>query len=81
MIGTCGFTKVLKIEKTYRNSQQLIDEMSLFISKNPNQIKKQLRSDKSLDKPITFFYYENNVVAILEQAIDKIIEKYGEEKS
>ena len=76
-----GFAKVLKIEKTYRNSQQLIDEMSLFISKNPNQIKKQLCSDKSLDRPITFFYYENNVVAILEQAIDKIIEKYGEEKS
>lgn len=28
-----GFTKLLKIEKTYRNSQQLIDEASHFVTK------------------------------------------------
>ncbi len=44
-----GFSSILKIEKTYRNSQQLIDEASNFVTKNPLQLKKNLVSDKRLN--------------------------------
>lgn len=36
------------IEKTYRNSQQLIDASSNFVMKNPDQTRKELKSSKSL---------------------------------
>ena len=54
-----GETEILKIEKTYRNSQQLIDVASTFITKNPDQIKKELKSDKSLEIPISLIWYQN----------------------
>ena len=47
-----GYTKILKIEKTYRNSQNLIDDASNFVLQNPLQLKKQLRSDKKLEYPL-----------------------------
>lgn len=39
------------IEKTYRNSQQLIDASSNFVMKNPDQTRKELKSSKSLKYP------------------------------
>ena len=47
-----GDTDTRKIVKTYRNSQELIDEAGSFVMKNPNQIKKKLKSDKSTTQPI-----------------------------
>jgi len=49
-----GKTEVSFIEKTYRNSQELIDIAQNFIMKNENQLKKNLKSDKSLTKPVEF---------------------------
>lgn len=46
------------IEKTYRNSQQLIDIAGKFIMKNDNLLKKELISDKKEDKPIKIVYHE-----------------------
>lgn len=51
--------KVLKIQNTYRNSQELIDIAGSFVMKNKNQINKKLRSNKHIDKPIKIIYYEN----------------------
>lgn len=42
------------IEKTYRNSQQLIDASSNFVMKNPDQTRKELKSSKSLKYPINW---------------------------
>lgn len=47
-----GKTEVSFIEKTYRNSQELIDVAQNFIMKNENQLKKNLKSDKSLANPL-----------------------------
>ncbi len=47
-----GDTDTRKIVKTYRNSQELIDEAGSFVMKNPNQIKKNLKSDRSTTQPI-----------------------------
>lgn len=76
-----GKTKRLKIEKTYRNSQQLINEATNFVTKNPLQIKKDLKSDKSLDYPLVFWGYDKKPIFTLIQIIDKIISKFGADKS
>lgn len=50
--------KLLKITKTYRNSQNLIEYSRNFIMKNPDQIDKELISNKELNNPIKFKFYE-----------------------
>ena len=84
------YCETLKIEKTYRNSQQLIDIAGEFIQKNPNQIKKQLKSEKQLEKPITIIKYKDKekrnqtkkeIKKAMKKALDYIIEKYGIEKN
>ena len=76
-----GYTEVLKIEKTYRNSQQLIDEASRFILKNPLQLQKDLRSDKSLNYPLVFWGYGGNPSQALSKAIKKIVSEFGTQAS
>lgn len=51
-------SEVLKIEKTYRNCQELIKATSTFIQQNPSQIKKQLISVKHIAKPILIEYIQ-----------------------
>lgn len=53
------------IEKTYRNSQQLIDASSNFVMKNPDQTKKELKSSKSLKYPIKLVNFDNDFDEIL----------------
>lgn len=55
-----SFSESLKIETTYRNSQELINASSYFIQKNNAQIKKQLTSNKHISKPILVDYLEYN---------------------
>lgn len=76
-----GYTKVLKIEKTYRNSQQLIDEASRFILRNPVQLKKKLKSDKQLNYPLVFWGFDNDPKTALQGAIDKIVSDEGRHSS
>ena len=45
-------SKILKIQTTYRNSQELIQTAGLFVMKNDFQIKKNLTSSKKDFKPI-----------------------------
>ena len=72
-----GYTKVLKIEKTYRNSQNLIDEASRFVLQNPLQLRKDLRSDKKLDYPLVFWGYDDEPYKVLQFAINKIVSEFG----
>lgn len=44
--------KILKIQNTYRNSQELISVAGAFVMKNKSQMKKRLKSKKSIAKPI-----------------------------
>lgn len=43
-----GYAKMLKIVKTYRNSQEVIDIAGNFIQKNSEQIRKRLLSPKNI---------------------------------
>ena len=51
--------KELYITNTYRNSKELIHVAGSFIMKNPRQMKKKLKSNKSIAKPIVVCYYKN----------------------
>ena len=51
--------KELYITNTYRNSKELIYVAGSFIMKNPRQMKKELKSHKSILKPIVVCYYKN----------------------
>ena len=52
-------TKELYITNTYRNSKELIRIAGDFIMKNPRQIKKKLKSNKSISKPIIICFYKD----------------------
>ncbi len=51
---------IKKLKMTYRNPQQLINVAGNFIMKNKNQIKKILKSNKSIKTPIKIAYFKNN---------------------
>ncbi|MGN1344499.1 MAG: UvrD-helicase domain-containing protein, partial [Traorella sp.] len=55
-----GYAKLLKIVKTYRNAQQVIDIAGNFIQKNKNQIQKELKSTKSIKNPVIIYTYDNS---------------------
>lgn len=76
-----GQASIMRLEQTYRNSQQLIDEAGAFVMKNPHQYQKHLRSAKSLDYPLTFMCYQDNPFAVLQRTINKIIQVAGAEGS
>ena len=66
-----GYTKILKINNTYRNSQELINVAGKFIMKNKRQLYKKLRSGKRIEKPIKIMYGDN-----LKKMLDKVIERH-----
>jgi len=51
--------KKLYLTNTYRNSKELINVAGSFIMKNNRQIKKLLKSNKHLIKPIIILYYKD----------------------
>lgn len=65
-------SKIFRLEKTYRNSKELLDIMGNFILKNKRQITKRLFSDKRLNIPIYIYYYDNDLYSVLEQVIKDV---------
>ena len=55
-----GYAKLLKIVKTYRNSQEVIDIAGNFIQKNASQIQKTLQSPKNIEDPVIIYTYDSN---------------------
>ena len=73
-----GEHETLFIERTYRNSQQLIDISAKFIQQNPKQLAKNPKSTKELDCPVEFMSYnQNNAFAVLVDQIRQIVAEYG----
>ena len=70
--------KVFKLQNTYRNSQELINISKRFILKNPFQIKKKLKSNKHLYKPIRIVYYtDKNIKKRFNKLINYIDKNIG----
>ncbi len=56
-----GYGEELKITKTYRNAQEVIDIAGGFIQKNDSQLKKTLESPKHITNPIVVQTYTEDV--------------------
>ena len=84
-----GYAKMLKIVKTYRNAQEVIDIAGNFIQKNSTQIQKQLLSPKTIEDPVIIYTYDSTekrpngnrrsgadyaLASTVEAAIEKILE-------
>ena len=84
-----GYAKLLKIVRTYRNSQEVIDIAGGFIQKNKEQIDKDLISSKHIEDPVIIYTYDskykgkdgNNksgvnyaIAHAIETALEKIME-------
>ena len=54
-----GYAKLLKIVRTYRNSQEVIDIAGNFIQKNKSQIEKDLISPKHIEDPVIIYTYDS----------------------
>ena len=54
-----GYAKMLKIVRTYRNSQDVIDIAGNFIQKNSAQIEKRLLSSKRITDPVIIYTYDS----------------------
>jgi len=54
-----GYAKLLKIVRTYRNSQEVIDIAGNFIQQNPSQIQKDLISNKHIEDPVIIYTYDS----------------------
>lgn len=65
-------SKIMKITNTYRNSKQLIKIAGDFIMKNKYQMKKTLKSNKSLSKPIEIIY-SNNLYKVIDKLGNNIL--------
>ncbi|ANX11667.1 hypothetical protein ABE41_006575 [Fictibacillus arsenicus] len=74
-----GRSELMKIEKTYRNSQELINVAGNFVMRNKKQIKKNLVSGKNNDQPLRIFGYtgENEKLSSLKHLIEQIVNDYG----
>lgn len=83
-IDLMGHGEMLKITKTYRNSQELIDIAGNFIQENESQIKKRLKSPKHIDNPIIVKVYDDSYdimkhkVAALLEALGHIHSEFGD---
>ena len=53
-----GYAKLMKIVRTYRNSQEVIDIAGNFIQKNASQIQKSLISPKHMEEPVIIYTYD-----------------------
>lgn len=65
------YSNILKIQNTYRNSQELIHVAGNFVMRNPRQMTKNLKSNKQISKPIVIQYY-HNWISSLTQLLDTI---------
>ena len=71
-----GYAEIIKLTKTYRNSQELIDIAGNFILKNSFQIDKKLQSNKTLENPVELIKYKiNQYMDDLPVKLDKLINK------
>jgi len=73
-----GYSAVLKIEKTYRNSQELVTTAGKFVMENPKQLKKNLRSEVHSVHPVKVVPYKTSPAEALKIIVEDIVAEFGE---
>ncbi|QAY66366.1 UvrD-helicase domain-containing protein [Paenibacillus protaetiae] len=76
-----GIYETMKIERTYRNSQELINIAGKFVMRNKKQMTKDLKSAKSSPQPIKVQAISTNMGDVVHTTIENIVEEYGVESS
>lgn len=77
-----GYTRIIKLENTYRNSKELLAIAGPFVMKNASQIKKNLISAVSVQDPILCLPITRNGEKVALDVFDKIAkETPGKPKS
>lgn len=69
-------SKIIFLNTTYRNSQELLNYADKVIHKNQNQIFKKLKSIKHLDRPIICIYYKEETIEELKQVKKVLLELF-----
>lgn len=64
--------KINYITSTHRNSQELQDIMEPFITANPSQYKKNIKSNLHQENPIRIYYYTSNPISVLNTILKEI---------
>lgn len=72
-----GAHELMKIEQTYRNSQQLVDVAGRFVMRNKNQLRKELKSIHQNPEPIQILGFQKDKAVALCVAIERIIKDFG----
>ncbi|MEK5419524.1 UvrD-helicase domain-containing protein [Paenibacillus sp. FSL L8-0708] len=72
-----GTHELMKIEQTYRNSQQLVDVAGRFVMRNENQFRKELKSMHQNPEPFRILGYQKDKATALRVAIERIVKEYG----
>ena len=78
-----GYSSIIRIQNTYRNSQELLDLTTSFVSKDISTFKKNLKSNKHFDNPIEICYYNyeiNNKIDCLVDIIKSIYKNHPNDK-
>ncbi len=74
-----GYYELMKIEKNYRNSQDLINIAGSFVMENPLQLKKDLKSDSFSLYPVIIYGYEEKLSVAAIRAIQDIVDRCGDQ--
>ena len=74
-----GKTERMLIERTYRNSQELIDIAGNFVMTNKHQFEKRLVSSEHVEHPIQPIIYGSDINLALGIALDHIVQTRGSE--
>ena len=72
-----GYGTELKITRTYRNAQEIINIAGNFIQKNSKQIKKALISPKRIENPVFIQSYDDSYSSNKDKAIGGIYNDIG----
>ena len=72
-----GFTRTIRLENTYRNSQELLTVAGAFVMKNRQQLKKNLRSVRHCERPVVCVPYvgEDELTDALHAALGEIAQE------
>ena len=68
-------SEMVYIENTYRNSKELLKLTSDFVTKNPFQIKKKLKSSVVNTKPVKIYYYKESYKEVIGEVLKSIKSK------
>lgn len=65
-------SKIIKLKYTYRNSKELTKVAGKFISKNPFQITKKIKTSKTNKYPIHIYYYNKSIEEVWEKIREEV---------